>query len=87
MATKNKNNNGDKKADKGTEYDGIKIMFQVVGEYIGVRIEVDKDKMMDYFVAAKDHLKDCLSEFIEFNKKHPGITEMHFLTKPTEWEC
>ena len=84
MATKNKNNNGNKKDDK---YDGIKIMFQAMGEDLGVRVEVAGNRPFDLFSTLGERLQDCLSEFMEFHKKHPGITEMHFLTKPTEWEC
>ena len=72
---------------KDDEYDGIRIKFQVVDGSVGIQMEVTKNRLNDYLVAAEEYLKDCLSDFVDFNKKHPGITEMHFLTKPTEWEC
>lgn len=34
----------------------------------------------------QDKMKVCLDTFIDFTEKHPEFPEVHFYTKPTEWE-
>ena len=72
--------------EEGEEYDGIVLKFQAKDEKVGVQIIVGKDKPEDYVVAAKEHLECCVQNFIDFTEKHPGIEEVQYFTKPTEWE-
>ena len=71
---------------EGDVYDGIVLKFQSRGGMVGVQVIVAKDRPEDYLVAARDHLKDCMQNFIDFTGKHPGIEEVQYFTKPTEWE-
>ena len=68
------------------DYDGIVLKFQEKDDKVGVQVAVAKDRPTDYIVAARDHLAGCMQDFMDFAKKHPGIKEVHYLTKPTEWE-
>lgn len=72
--------------EEGEEYDGIVLKFQTKDDKVGVQIIVGKDKPEDYVVAAKEHLECCVQNFIDFTEKHTGIEEVHYFTKPTEWE-
>lgn len=71
---------------EGEEYDGIVLKFQTKDDKVGVQIVVGKDKLEDYLVAAREHLEDCVQNFMDFTEKHPGIEEVQYFTKPTEWE-
>lgn len=68
------------------ETDGIVLKFQEKDDRVGVQVAVAKDRPEDYLVAARDHLKDCMQNFVDFAKEHPGIKEVQYFTKPTEWE-
>lgn len=68
------------------ETDGIVLKLQTKDDKVGVQVIVAKDRPEDYLVAARDHLKDCMQNFIDFTGKHPGIEEVQYFTKPTEWE-
>ena len=72
--------------DEGEVYDGIVLKFQTRDDKVGVQIVVGKDRPADYLVAAREHLKDCMQDFIDFTEKHPGVEEVQYFTKPTEWE-
>lgn len=72
--------------DKGEDYDGIVLKFQTKDDNVGVQIIVGKDRPEDYLVAAREHLEGCVKNFIDFTEKHPGIEEVQYFTKPTEWE-
>lgn len=53
---------------------------------IQVAVVVQKGQLEDYVRATAKHLPECAENFIDFNKKHPEIVEMHFFTAPTFWE-
>lgn len=72
--------------DQGEEYDGIVLKFQTKDDKVGVQIIVGKDRPEDYLVAAREHLEGCVKNFIDFTENHPGIEEVQYFTKPTEWE-
>lgn len=72
--------------DEGEGNGGIVLKFQTKDDKVGVQIVVGKDRPEDYLVAARDHLKDCMQDFIDFTEKHPGVEEVQYFTKPTEWE-
>lgn len=72
--------------DEGEVYDGIVLKFQTKDDKVGVQIVVGKDKPEDYLVAARKHLEGCVKNFMDFTEKHPGIEEVQYFTKPTEWE-
>ena len=79
---------GEKPAEDAEEVetDGIVLKFQTKDEMVGVQIVVGKDRLEDYVVAAKEYLEGCVQNFIDFTEKHPDIKEVHYFTKPTEWE-
>lgn len=68
------------------EYDGIVLKFQEKDEKVGLQIAVAKDRPADYLEAARKHLEGCMQNFVDFAKEHPDIKEVHYFTKPTEWE-
>lgn len=72
--------------DEDEVYDGIVLKFQTKDDNVEVQIVVGKDKLEDYMVAAREHLEGCVQNFMDFTEKHPGIEEVHYFTKPTEWE-
>lgn len=53
---------------------------------VDVATVVDKGCLSDYAVVVENHLADCLKSFTDFGKKHKGVCEVHFYTKPTKWE-
>ena len=72
--------------DEGEVYDGIVLKFQTKDDKVGVQIVVAKDRPADYLEAARKHLEGCMQNFVDFAKEHPCIKEVHYFTKPTEWE-
>lgn len=72
--------------DEDEVYDGIVLKFQEKDENVGLQIVVSKDRPADYLEAARKHLEGCMQNFMDFAKEHPDIKEVHYFTKPTEWE-
>lgn len=72
--------------DDGEGNGGIVLKFQTKDDKVGVQVAVGKDRPSDYLVAVHEHLEDCMQDFVDFAKKHPGIKEVQYFTKPTEWE-
>ena len=77
---------GEEVEEEGEEYDGIVLKFQEKDEKVGVQVAVAKDRPADYLEAARKHLEGCMQNFVDFAKEHPDIKEVHYFTKPTEWE-
>lgn len=74
-----------RRAKKNIQDMNVCIAIQEKDGQIGVKVIVDKNEIDAYLVVSADYLAQCLEAFQDFIKFNPEIKEMHFFTKPTEW--